>query len=325
MPVRRSRAASWPARGLALAGVPLLLAPLVGCGSEPVDRIEQAAADRGTQEQSEASPVGRAAATPSGSPSPEPTSPDVEPHDHAAAPPAPSLPPALAAIDAPLGPLAPPPVEEEKELEGGGFATAVPGSDAPDREVDVGPQYAVTDDLDIEEIERLVEAVEAIAAEQRVQQPLATGGSVAAAVGTFSYRWFDDGTVAPDPAWIAANIRTEPVPILGNVTCHRVMLPQLRGALREVVSRGLASEIHPNEYGGCYVPRFIGRDPSKGLSLHTWGIAVDLNVPGNLRGVPGEINRDVVAIFKKWGFAWGGDWAWTDPMHFELAQIVRSR
>ena len=52
---------------------------------------------------------------------------------------------------------------------------------------------------------------------------------------------------------------------------------------------------------------------------------MDLNVPGNLRGVPGDINRDVVAIFKKWGFAWGGDWNYTDPMHFELAQIVSAR
>jgi hypothetical protein len=329
MTVRRSRSASWPARGIALAGVPLLLAPLVGCGSgaaESPDRIEQAAADTVVTERPDAPPVGRAAAAPSGRPSADPASPDVDPHDHAAEPPTPSPPPALAALGAPIGPLAPPPAEErEKEVEGGGFATAVPGSDAPDREVDVGPQYTVTDDLDIEEIERLVEAVEAIAREQRVEEPLVTGGSVAEAVGTFSYRWFDDGTVAPDPAWVAANIRTESVPILGNVTCHRVMLPQLRGALREVVARGLASEIHPEEYGGCYVPRFIGRDRSKGLSLHTWGIAVDLNVPGNLRGVPGEINRDVVAIFKKWGFAWGGDWAWTDPMHFELAQIVRSR
>jgi hypothetical protein len=215
--------------------------------------------------------------------------------------------------------------EEPRVLEGGGFASAVPGSDAPDRKVDVGPQFAVSDDLDIEEIERLVAAVEKIARQQRVRAPEAVGGSVAAAVGTFGYRWFADGTVRPEPGWVAENIRTETVPILGAVTGHKVMLPQLRGALREVVARGLADEIHPEEYGGCYVPRFIGHDPAKGLSLHTWGIAVDLNVPGNQRGVPGEIDRTVVAIFKKWGFAWGGDWAWTDPMHFELAQLVRSR
>jgi hypothetical protein len=211
---------------------------------------------------------------------------------------------------------------DRKVLEGGGFARAVPGSDAPDRRVDVGPQYAVSPDLDIAEVERLVEAVEAIAQDQRSERPLATGGSVATAVGTFSYRWFRDGTVVPDPDWVAANIRYGTVPILGTVRCHKVMIPQLRGALREVVARGLESQIHPGEYGGCYVPRFIGRDPAKGLSLHSWGIALDLNVPGNQRGVPGEINREVVAIFKEWGFAWGGDWDWTDPMHFELAELV---
>ena len=122
---------------------------------------------------------------------------------------------------------------------------------------------------------------------------------------------------------MSANIRTESVPILGQVTCHKVMLVQLRAALSEVVSRGLASEIHPDEFAGCYYPRFIGYDPAKGLSLHSWGIAVDLNVPGNQRGTVGEMNRNVVAIFKKWGFAWGGDWNYTDPMHFELASIVR--
>jgi hypothetical protein len=151
------------------------------------------------------------------------------------------------------------------------------------------------------------------------------GGSVADAVGTFTYRYFPDGSVEPDARWVTANIRTESVPILGEVTCHRVMLPQLRAALAEVESRGLASAIDTSDYGGCYVPRFIERNPARGLSLHTWGIALDLNVAGNQRGTVGLIDRTVVAIFKKWGFAWGGDWQWTDPMHFELAALVEPR
>ncbi len=150
-----------------------------------------------------------------------------------------------------------------------------------------------------------------------------TGGSVAEAVGSFRYRYFADGTVEPETGWVAANIRTETLPILGRVTCHRVLLPQLRAALEEIVQQRLADTIDRGDYGGCYVPRFIGHDPSQGLSLHTWGIAVDLNVAGNQRGTVGEIDRRVVAIFKKWGFAWGGDWQWTDPMHFELAALVR--
>ncbi len=80
----------------------------------------------------------------------------------------------------------------------------------------------------------------------------------------------------------------------------------------------------PGEYAGCYYPRFIAGSTT--LSNHSFGLALDLNVPGNQRGTVGEIDREVVAIFKKWGFAWGGDWGYTDPMHFELGQIgVRAR
>jgi hypothetical protein len=155
------------------------------------------------------------------------------------------------------------------------------------------------------------------------QTAFLTGGSVAEAVGTFNYRVIGGGRIAPDPAWVAANIRTESVPILGSVTCHKAMLPQFRAALEEIVQRGLADKIDPGEYAGCYYPRFIAN--STQLSLHSFGIAFDVNVPGNQRGTVGEIDRDVVAIFKKWGFAWGGDWSWTDPMHFEMNQIVDPR
>jgi hypothetical protein len=120
---------------------------------------------------------------------------------------------------------------------------------------------------------------------------------------------------------VNANIRTEQVPILGDVTCHKVIFPQLRAALLEIQTTGdLAQEIHPREYAGCYYPRFIAG--TQQLSLHSFGIALDLNVPGNQRGTVGEMNRAVVAIFKKWGFAWGGDWGYTDPMHFEMNAIA---
>ena len=156
-----------------------------------------------------------------------------------------------------------------------------------------------------------------------VQTAFLTGGSVAEAVGTFSYRVVGGGRIAPDDGWVESNIRTEPVPILGSVTCHRVMIPQLRAALLEVQRAGLADEIDPSQYAGCFYPRFIAGTTQ--LSLHSFGIAVDLNVPGNQRGTVGEMDREVVAIFKKWGFAWGGDWDYTDPMHFEMDRLVEVR
>ena len=145
-------------------------------------------------------------------------------------------------------------------------------------------------------------------------------GAFRDAVGVFRYTPIGGGRIAPDPAWVRSHIVTEQVPILGSVTCNKYMMPQLRAALIEVVNRGLAKEIHANEYAGCYYPRFIAGSTT--LSNHSFGLALDFNVPGNQRGTVGEMNREVVAIFKYWGFAWGGDWAWTDPMHFELARIV---
>jgi hypothetical protein len=149
-----------------------------------------------------------------------------------------------------------------------------------------------------------------------------SGGSVSKAVGTFNYTSHADGTITPDAGWVRAYIRRETMPIIGPVVGNKGMLPQLRAALGEVVRRGLASSIHPAEFGGCYVPRFIGHNPAQGLSLHSWGMAVDLNVPGNLRGTVGQMDRRVVAIFEKWGFAWGGTWSYTDPMHFEMNRVV---
>ncbi len=155
------------------------------------------------------------------------------------------------------------------------------------------------------------------------QTAFLTGGSIADVVGTFSYGVLGGGRIAPDPAWVRANITTETVPILGSVTCHRAIFPQLKAALQDVVSRGLADEIHPGEYAGCYYPRFIAGTTT--LSNHSFGLALDLNVPGNQRGTVGEMDRGVVSIFKQWGFAWGGDWGYTDPMHFEMAQLVEPR
>ena len=110
------------------------------------------------------------------------------------------------------------------------------------------------------------------------------------------------------------------MPIIGAVHGNQIMLPQLRGALNEVVPRDCPRRIY--EYGGCYVPRFIAGTNT--LSFHSFGTAIDLNVQDNQRGTVGKMDRRVVAIFKGWGFAWGGDWHYTDPMHFELAHLAKN-
>jgi hypothetical protein len=149
-----------------------------------------------------------------------------------------------------------------------------------------------------------------------------SGSKAAKAFGAFSYRYFPDGTIQPDARWVRENIRTANLPIMGRVTCHRLMIPQLRGALQDVVDAGLASTLTTND--GCYVPRFIERNPENSISLHTWGIAIDMDASTNYRGIRGDMHPEVVNIFKRWGFRWGGDWKYTDPMHFELAALITS-
>jgi hypothetical protein len=149
-----------------------------------------------------------------------------------------------------------------------------------------------------------------------------TGSRAAKAFGAFSYRYFPDGTIQPDSRWVSENIVTATVPILGRVTCHRLMVPQLRGALADIQAAGLASSLH--SYNGCYVPRFIESNPEHAISLHTWGIAIDLDASTNYRGIKGTMDPKVVDIFKRWGFRWGGDWDYTDPMHFELGALLSS-
>jgi hypothetical protein len=154
---------------------------------------------------------------------------------------------------------------------------------------------------------------------QAVQMPVLYG-AVAQAVGDYTYSVVG-GRVVPSAAWVRTHITTDTVPILGRVTCNRALMPQLKAALRDVVAQGLADALHPGEYAGCYYPRFIAG--TRSLSNHAFGLALDVNVPGNQRGTSGQIDRRVVAIFERWGFTWGGRWRYTDPMHFEMNRIVR--
>ncbi len=148
-------------------------------------------------------------------------------------------------------------------------------------------------------------------------------GSASDAVGSFSYTVLGGGRIAPQPSWVAGHISTETMPIIGAMTCNTAMFPQLKAALDQIVAQGLAGAIHPSQYGGCFVPRFIAGTTT--LSNHAFGLAFDVNVPENERGTVGQIDRRVVAIFEQWGFTWGGTWHYTDPMHFELNQIVHAR
>lgn len=139
--------------------------------------------------------------------------------------------------------------------------------------------------------------------------------------GEFPAQPSDTGPFHIDPAWVSSHIRTESVPILGNVTCHRKLFRQLRGALQELSNKGLAYLIRPDEYAGCYNSRFTAVPPGTRVSRHSWGIALDVNTANNGFGQEPHQDRRLVKIMRTWGFVWGGPWLIPDGMHFEWTRF----
>jgi hypothetical protein len=139
--------------------------------------------------------------------------------------------------------------------------------------------------------------------------------------GEFAIAPAGGDSVEVDRAWRDAWIVTVDFPIVGVTRCHRMVVPYIRAALDEIERLGLAGELDRTDFqiaGGCYNPRFNrGADPGYSLSRHSWGIAVDFNPSTNPYGGEPTLSLEVVEIFKRWGFSWGGGWSVPDGMHFE--------
>lgn len=136
--------------------------------------------------------------------------------------------------------------------------------------------------------------------------------------GEFAVRLpFREDWIEIRPRWLRQNIVTQTAPILGAVTCHRAMFTPLRRALGKLERRGLSRLVSPGGYAGCYAPRRI---PGSGsLSLHAWGVAIDLNAADNPQFGSSRQDPRLVRAMERAGFTWGGRWPTApDPMHFEL-------
>ena len=161
----------------------------------------------------------------------------------------------------------------------------------------------------------------------------------------------DPGTGEADQAWVQKNIvnlhHTRGNALPGQpqsrwVSVHRVIEPYLREALRRATQACPEYEI---ERIAGYVFRHTRHDPSsRPLSVHSWGLAVDINPHLNAAkyfpkdAVPKAFSKEYfdvwprglpqafVHAFESCGFASGIDWdedgdttdhTYLDPMHFE--------
>lgn len=126
----------------------------------------------------------------------------------------------------------------------------------------------------------------------------------------------EDTGIEVDPTWVQDHIVTVTIPVLGRVSCNERLVPQLRGAMRDLVSQGLESTIHSFE--GCFVGRFDPSSLSGAISLNSWGAAIDVNADSNRTGSPPEQDPGLVRVMGAWGFAWGGGLIVPNGMHFDF-------
>lgn len=109
---------------------------------------------------------------------------------------------------------------------------------------------------------------------------------------------------------------TTEVPIIGEVRCHRLIIEDLVAALEEMIAAGIDDWLDPRRYAGCHYPRRISTDRSR-LSNHSWGIAIDLNVDLSMPGLGPQPPDEMIEIFGRHGFRWGGDFSQPDHHHWE--------
>ena len=110
------------------------------------------------------------------------------------------------------------------------------------------------------------------------------------------------------------------------IYCNKDLIPLLEKAFKNLIDTGHISEL--KVWSGCFNIR--NKRGARSLSLHSWGIAIDMNPLDNqfkktraqmIAAGKTPFTDGFVKCFKDAGFDWGGDWRTPDLMHFQLAKI----
>jgi len=101
------------------------------------------------------------------------------------------------------------------------------------------------------------------------------------------------------------------------IYCNKDLSKPLSNAFLNIIERGLTPQL--KTWDGCFNIR--SKRGSKSISLHAWGIAIDINASWNRFGKIPTMSPELVKCFTDAGFDWGGGWKTPDGMHFQLAKI----
>jgi hypothetical protein len=98
--------------------------------------------------------------------------------------------------------------------------------------------------------------------------------------------------------------------------CSKAMVVPLTKAFENLIDTGCVNEL--KTWDGCFNIR--SKRGSGTPSLHSWGVAIDINAAWNRMGQTPTLSKEFVLCFTNAGFSWGGDWSSPDGMHFQLSK-----
>lgn len=101
------------------------------------------------------------------------------------------------------------------------------------------------------------------------------------------------------------------------IYCNKDIVPLLNQAFKNINNRGLANQI--KTWDGCFNIR--RKKGGSTPSLHSWGLAIDINAAWNGFGKQPTMSAELVKCFTDAGLDWGGTWSRPDGMHFQIAKL----
>ena len=101
------------------------------------------------------------------------------------------------------------------------------------------------------------------------------------------------------------------------IYCNKDLIGPLSAAFKALIDTGCVNEL--KTWDGCFNIR--KKRGLSSMSLHSWGIAIDVNAFENGLNKQPKLSTEFVKCFTDNGFDWGGNWTRKDGMHFQLTNI----
>ena len=99
--------------------------------------------------------------------------------------------------------------------------------------------------------------------------------------------------------------------------CNKLIVAPLIQAFTNLIDRKFVKEL--KTFDGCFNVR--RKRGLTSMSLHSWGVAIDVNASWNGLHKTPQLSAGFVKCFTDAGFDWGGTWTRKDGMHFQLKSI----